>query len=194
MKRIVALTLALLMILSLAACGQTAPEPTPEPTAAPTPAPTPSPTPEPVLDIDAYRAAANDIVSLLDKIVPWLSVVINYENKYAEISKGISGGTGYEKAFEAAKKTAEENGVDWESYEKLDQDLREMYKSFIKIDTMGNKIGDEIYENTKTLFEDYCTMYSFAHSPTASALNTLSEAVQEYTKVKDILLSIYLSE
>ena len=190
MKRIAAFTLAFLMLLSLTACGQTLPEPTP----VPTPSPMPSPTPEPVLDLDAYRAAATDIVTLLDKLVPWLSVVINYENKYAEISKGISGGTGYENAFEAAKKTAEENGVDWEAYEKFDQDLREMYKNFIMIDTKGNKIGDEIYENTKTLFEDYCTMYSFAHNPTPSALKTLSEAAQEYAKVKDLMQTIYLSE
>lgn len=41
------LILALLMLLTLCACGAKAPEPTPEPTPAPTPAPTPEPTPEP---------------------------------------------------------------------------------------------------------------------------------------------------
>jgi len=45
MKRILALTLALLMLLTLGACGKK--EVTPEPTAEPTPAPTAEPTPEP---------------------------------------------------------------------------------------------------------------------------------------------------
>ena len=47
MKRIFALTLALVMLLTLGACGrqETTPEPTPEPTPAPTAEPTPEPTP-----------------------------------------------------------------------------------------------------------------------------------------------------
>ena len=47
MKRLFALSLALCMIFSFAACGKQAAEPTPAPTPIPTAAPPPTPTPEP---------------------------------------------------------------------------------------------------------------------------------------------------
>ena len=63
MKRVCSLLLTAVLLLSLCACGGTAPAPAPEPTAAPTAAPTPTPTPEPTPNPEELYAEAEALLA-----------------------------------------------------------------------------------------------------------------------------------
>lgn len=187
MKKMFALFLALIIVLSFAACGST--EPSAETTAEPTTEP---------FDIEEYKNLVSDCVSEIYDGSVLLSNVVTFEYKYLKAFKSIAGASStpsIESVVSTGIQGLEENSEYTEEFLKSQyDDISAKYKEII-LSAADNTEVNEFKTASKEMHEAYVSLYNLAFSPDLD-MSALASAHDEYTKTiksckatLDILLS-----
>lgn len=168
MKKMFALFLALLLVVSLAACGSGA-EVTTETTTEP-------------FDIEGYKNLVSDCVTEIYDNTVILSNIISYEYKYIKIYKNISGASAkpdIEEVVETGILGLEEYSDYTEEFVKEQyNEISAMYNDIVLSDT-DNTEANEIKTKFKEMHEAYVGLYNLAFSPSLD-LYALASSHDEY--------------
>jgi hypothetical protein len=152
----------------------------------------PEATPVPAFDLEAYKSEARALLDLINEAEPWVAGLVNYNTKYAENARSISGKVNYEAMLEAAKEYSQKHGVDWVVMGERTDKIQEAYMELLEVDTQDSETGKTIKDSMKILCEDYMALYKFATAPDAVSESTINTKVSEYVQTKDTLSSLYL--
>lgn len=191
MKKMFALLMALLLVLSLAACGST------DAFAEATTEPTISTTAEP-FDIEEYKNIVSDCVADINEGAVVLHNIVNFEYKYIKAYKNISGASAkpdIETVVETGIKGIEEYSDYTEEFVKNQyEEISAVYKDIVLCDADNAEVN-EIKTTFKELHEAYVSLYNLAFSPSldmnalASRHDEYTNAIKNCTSTLDILLS-----
>ena len=173
MKKIIALFLALLLVVSLAACGSNT-EATTEPTTAPTTEP---------FDAEEYKALVSDcIVKIYDSTVV-VSNIINFECKYLKTFKKVAGASAtpsMESVVETGIKGLEEySDYTEESVKEQYNEISSMYNNIVLF-AEGQAEAAEIQTVFTEMHEAYDGFYNLAFQPKTD-LGALASSHDEHT-------------
>ena len=175
MKKIIALFLALIMMLSFTACGSNA-EATSEPTTVPTTEP---------FDVEEYNTLVSDCVSQIYDSTVVVSNIINFECKYLQTFKKVAGASStpsLESVVETGIMGLEEySDYTEESVKEQYNNISEMYNSII-ISGADHAEVNEIQTVFTEMYEAYDGFYKLAFSPELD-LGALATSHDEHTKI-----------
>lgn len=188
MKKIIALALSIIMLLSMTACGAEPKETQPTETAA-------TETTAAPFDIDDYKAVVSTCVESLYSSSVILKNVVTYEQNYWKSLEQLSGNVTSEKLLSAAIEWLSENSEhDLQTIQNSYDSNATMYKEIIGYDIQGVE-AEEIWEAFSEYYDAYIALYNLAMTPngnidsfTESCNELIDQIVNSQSKM-DILLS-----
>lgn len=171
MKKMFALFMALILILSLVACGSK-------------PEPTTTPTTEP-FDVEEYKTLVSDCITEIYDSTVVVSNIINFECKYLQTFKKVAGASAkpsIEKVVETGIMGLEEySDYTEESVKEQYSNITAMYNSIILFGADHAEVN-EIQTVFTEMYEAYNGFYNLAFTPELD-LGALATSHDEHTKI-----------
>ena len=169
MKKLLALFMALLMVLSFTACGSK-----PEPTTIPTTEP---------FDVEEYKTLVSDCITEIYDSTVVVSNIINFECKYLQAFKKVAGASStpsMESVVETGIKGLEEySDYTEESVKEKYNEISAMYNEII-LSGADHAEVNEIQTVFMEMYEAYDGFYNLAFSPKLD-LGALATSHDEHT-------------
>lgn len=178
MKKSIALTLAVVLLLSLTSCGGNTVEP--ETTVAPTETTVPETT-QP-FDLDSYKSMMATCINRMHKNSTLLSILALYEQSYWDSLEKVNGIVTAEKLFSKACEYLVENT----DYDKTDvvswhETILTHYKNIISTEISGAE-AESIKEVFDEYFDAYLSLYSLAMEPSGE-LEDFIDSYESYSSI-----------